>query len=209
MRLFILYLFFFVNFSFAQNNTFNLSVVFAPKLIKNIPAIINDYQQRFYEDNISFNVGLNFNYYVSRYRLIPELSILWSSIQYRSQSFGSVGVGVLDVNSKFIQIPFGLGYRIINRKIFNLDLTLGINYGKLIKSNNKISCDDNLCNTNENFMNQSVFSTFTGLKTSFTFNNQMFISSQLLLNLYKKGFDHLETHSAFTYQINFGLGYSF
>jgi len=37
----------------------------------------------------------------------------------------------------------------------------------------------------------------------------MFISSQLLFNSYKKGFDHLETHSALIYQINFGLGYAF
>jgi hypothetical protein len=161
--------------------------------------------ERFYEGTGDYNVGVNLNYYIHKYRLNPEISVLWNSIKYRSQSLGyTTKPKIVDVNSKFIEIPLGVGVRIINKKIFNLDLSFGFSYGKLILSKD-ISCNIK-CNTSETYTNKSIFSTYTGLKTSFIFKNKMFFSSKFLLNTYYNGFDYVEQHKALVYSLNVGFG---
>lgn len=208
MRTLIIFLCF-INFSYAQKNQCRISGLLSPQLVKNLSPS-NQILKRFYEPkDFNYKTGLHLSYYFSNYRLSPEISVLWNSIGYRSQAYsGNDEPQVVDFNSKYIEIPLGVGFRVINKVRFNLDISLGASYGWLFNSNEKVSCNYQ-CDSSKSYSNKTIFSTYTGLKTSFLFKNKMFVSTQILLSSLNKGFDHVVPNKTLTYLLNIGLGYTF
>ena len=201
--------------SSAQKNQISISPIFG---LDSRPISASVFNKRIYSpQSLNYSVGINASYYIPKNKVTFDLTFLYHSFKYNNSSnhgflttfSGDNLSAIFDV--KYLKIPMGIDYRLLNKNIFKIDLALGGSFDYLLSSFIDAYCEYyySTCYTQSVRSQDYTISVYLGSKFSMYLSKKIVLSFQPTLDYYNNGFDNIKKNRIINTSMYFGLGYTF
>jgi hypothetical protein len=196
----------------VQNNELTISPIFSISSRSLSITLSDSYRRIYYPESLNFSLGIGSSYFINKNRISTELSLLYHSFKYDNNildNFWGLNNDIkVKFNLKYLKIPLGFGYRILNNTVFKIDLNLGVSLDFLLLSYQNIYYCFN-CDQQKSYMNHFAFSTYLGTKFKINVYKKVTLTTQPTLDFYMNGFDKIKPNRILVPSIYFGVGYTF